>query len=254
MDYIPPNSNMFQSLFDQATTTDELLQLISSTFPKHEINQEDHQVPPPTPSQKGPEPSLAGRRCRSSTSSAAADENPNDKKKKMLHRDIEKQRRQEMSNLYASLRSLIPLQYLKGKRSTSDQMHEATKYIKDLEIKIEKMSAKRDSLKKLSDPSDIIASHDQNNNFEKLESTKISLRHCGKTRSVEVLVNTAFSSEGLSLERILRALAAEGFDVISCVSAKVNQRFLHTIQSQAMSEERSLDLSKLEQKLNNLIV
>ncbi|KAM6588062.1 hypothetical protein CsatA_010667 [Cannabis sativa] len=274
MDYIPPNSNIQLLYDDQATTTDELFQLISSNnfpykllYPENEIiiNQEhhhdhahDHDVTPPTPSQKGCEPSFAGGRRRKSSNlhqnqepndDDDDDQNPNDKKKKkVIHRDIERQRRQEMSALYASLRSLIPLQYLKGKRSTSDQIHEVANYIRDLERKMERMKAKRDSLKKMSDSSD-----NNNNEIINLESTKIiSLRHCSKRRSVEVF---SISSEGFSLHKlILRALSTEGLDVISCVSAKVNQRFLHTIQTEAVSEERSFDLSKLEQKLNNLIV
>ncbi|PON64068.1 Basic helix-loop-helix transcription factor [Trema orientale] len=277
MDYIPPS--MFQ-LFDQ-TSADDLLQMIS-TFPckldpKHEIQLEDHdQVPPPTPSdQEGrdhPPHKLnnsGGRRSRSSSVADHGknhddDENPNDKKKKkmIIHREIERQRRQEMSALYSSLRSLIPLQYLKGKRSISDQMHEAAKYIKDLQRKNQELSTKRDNLRRLSNSSssasscntDIIGSDQNSKRHNKnLEPTNIIMRHC-KAGSVEVLVNTAFR-EGLSLARVVGVLTGEGFNVVRCISAKVNGRYLHTIESEAVSGEiKSMDLPELEKKLKNLIV
>lgn len=52
------------------------------------------------------------RKSISMDNDQSARDNSNDKKK-LLHRDIERQRRQEMTTLYASLRSLLPLEYIK---------------------------------------------------------------------------------------------------------------------------------------------
>nr|WIE96206.1 basic helix-loop-helix transcription factor [Loropetalum chinense var. rubrum] len=93
------NSSMFP--FDE---TDELFQLPS-------IQQDELQVTPyPDCSKQN-----NSRQRKSLAAFGDSDENPNDnKKKKILHKDLERQRRQRIATLYDSLRSLLPLEYLKA--------------------------------------------------------------------------------------------------------------------------------------------
>lgn len=44
-----------------------------------------------------------------------AEESPKDYIKKIIHRDVERQRRQEMAGLYQNLRTLVPSQHLEVK-------------------------------------------------------------------------------------------------------------------------------------------
>ncbi|KAG8381422.1 hypothetical protein BUALT_Bualt06G0120400 [Buddleja alternifolia] len=178
-------------------------------------------------------------------------ENKNDRStdknniRRSIHRDLEKQRRQEMSQLYASLRSLLPIERIKGKRSISDHLQGAVNYIKHKQNHIEKLKIRRDELKKLTNVS--ATEIGSSNGSDKLpcNSVMVNLDQNG----VEILVD---SSDQFRLSRVLQELMVRELNVVSFVSTKVKERVLHKIQAEAVNPT-SLDLSRFQERLTNLI-
>ncbi|KAK4436343.1 Transcription factor [Sesamum alatum] len=145
--------------------------------------------------------------------------------RKFVHREIERQRRQEMANLCGSLRTLLPPQYIKGKRSMPDLTQEAANYIKDMQKNIQQLKTRRDKLM-----SSKQANSDKNISIRDNYAT---VNPCPD--GVEILINTNFEEgQGFPLSGILEELCQTGFDVVSCVSTRANQRSLHRIQSQVI--------------------
>ncbi|XP_027359467.1 transcription factor bHLH118-like [Abrus precatorius] len=169
----------------------------------------------------------------------------NEHKKKMIHREIERQRRQEMATFIASLRSLLPLEFIKGKRSISDHMSEAVNYIKHMQHNIKELGAKRDKLKKLS-------------NYSKMENNHETLHTYGNftvhenNGIVGIEITSGFRKESFKLSKLLQLLIEEGLEVVSCLSTEANGRLLHSVQCE-VNDSNSVDLSELRRKVANVI-
>ncbi|KAL0730887.1 hypothetical protein Bca4012_026981 [Brassica carinata] len=173
------------------------------------------------------------------------------KEKKLLHRNIERQRRQEMAVLYASLRSHLPLQYIKGKRAMSDHVNGAVNFIKDTQRNINDLAARRDELKREISPiysgpcSQTVCG--SRSGSSRSDPSSVMVQPC--VNGIEVVVNSSDSGvEAWPLSRVLGILHEQGLEVISSLTARVNERLIYTIQVEVNSIV-SFDLAWLQQKL-----
>ncbi|XP_076923631.1 transcription factor bHLH118-like [Bidens hawaiensis] len=170
--------------------------------------------------------------------------------RKLAHREIERQRRRDMAELFASLRGLLPLEFVKGKRSTSDHMHQAVNYIKHMQENIKVLSAKRDSIKKFVEAGvpGPVTNTKKEDTTDLLPNT-VSISSFGG--GVQIVVDSCLIEDGFPLSRVLKAISEEGYNVISCSCTNVKQRLIHSIQSEVNDNNPvSTDLSVLQQRLS----
>ncbi|XP_012090753.1 transcription factor bHLH36-like [Jatropha curcas] len=173
------------------------------------------------------------------------DDDDDDSNKRIMHRDVERRRRQEMATLYTCLRNLLPFEYVKGKRAISDHVDQAVKYIKHLQEKIEEFSLRRDEIKRSSNLK-VVGPEITENKLNRSPSTNVVVR--SSFVGVEVVINSGFGEQDLQLSKVLELLLEEGLNVVNCVSTNVQQRVIHTIQCE-VSYLTCIDVYELQNKL-----
>ncbi|KAK7270803.1 hypothetical protein RJT34_26239 [Clitoria ternatea] len=171
--------------------------------------------------------------------------------KKLMHKEIERQRRQEMGNLCATLRSLLPLEYIKGKRSTSDHVYEAMNYINHLQNKVKQLQEKKDKLMKESNFS-TIDPENENSRTTNFPPLVIVYPFPG---GLEIMCNHGYIRSIFPLSRVLDILLKEGLNVVSTTSIKRDSRYIHTIRSEDPLHQNmtGTDYSELQLKLMEAI-
>ncbi|KAJ4915599.1 Transcription factor bHLH55 [Raphanus sativus] len=181
------------------------------------------------------------------------------KNKRAKHREIERQRRQEVTSLFKHLRYILPVQYVKGKRSSSDHVHEAVNYIKDLEKKIKEVSEKRDRIKRsITHPSPAgycpirslaaSCSSSSSSNCFCVGDTHVDVKVRTCLVGIEIVASCCFRLES-RLSSVLQLLVQEQcFNVVSCISTRLHLRFLHTIFCE-VEKGIEINFSELQEKI-----
>ncbi|KAF4356233.1 hypothetical protein G4B88_002845 [Cannabis sativa] len=190
----------------------------------------------------------------------------------------ERNRRNQMKILYSNLNSLLPphnnnsqQQQQQTKRDSSvsstslpDQLDEAAKYIKKLQISIERMKEKRNSLL-------IDHNHNHNHNYDyddhsngngngngnngdgdDMKLPHIEIHEMGL--AVEIVLITGLDFKSLFYQTI-RILHEEGFDILNASFYVSQNTVFHTIHSQK-GEFASATVgasSRISERLNNFI-
>lgn len=112
-------------------------------------------------------------------------------------------------------------------------MHEAANYIIHMEGNIKELNQRRDKLKNVWNSS---GSENGSSNGVKNLPNFVTV-NCG-FNGVEILINCGIKEGdygyGFSLSRILVELIQTGLDVVSCISNKINGRFLYKIQTEVI--------------------
>ncbi|XP_074294225.1 transcription factor bHLH120-like [Silene latifolia] len=189
-----------------------------------------------------------GRKSRllASTSNTSNIDEVEEEKRREIHRQNERQRRQKMATLFESLRSVIPNDHLKGRKTIIDHLEEATNYIKDLEKNIKELKEKRDELKQSTEPTS--SSRDQlGASSDPTRPNSVVISQIVGGFDIEIRAK----DDEYMLSTAIQVAFEEGLHVVSSTSSKLHGRFIHSIQCE-VSDVTCVDLKRLEQRLNDL--
>ncbi|XP_057547078.1 transcription factor bHLH126-like isoform X2 [Amaranthus tricolor] len=170
-----------------------------------------------------------GRRSSSSLAGSSSTNNTianNDEvEKRILHREYERLRRQEMANLFNSLRQTLPVELIQGKRSISDDVGEAINYIQDLKKKVKELKEKRDQLRQ-----SVESPSSSGNDAGLRDQSCVVIRQ--SLVGLEIEISVGFEHKEFLLSTALQLVIDEDLEVVTCTSTKFNEKLVHILQCQ----------------------
>ncbi|XP_031111463.1 transcription factor bHLH162-like isoform X1 [Ipomoea triloba] len=121
----------------------------------------------------------------------------------------EKNRRQQMRDLYRRLASLVSRENTLEKSPASDLLGEATNFIKQLEENVNELKARKDSLQ--------------------LPIVIIGVNESERGESLEINIVCGSENKKLKMHKVFCILKEEGAEVVSAYNSTVGLKIYHTI-------------------------
>ncbi|XAR68011.1 hypothetical protein NMG60_11002987 [Bertholletia excelsa] len=169
---------------------------------------------------------------------------------KVERRIVEKNRRNHMKTLYTKLFSLLPNHDSKDAVPLPDQIDAAVKYIKSLQMKLERSKERKESLIESSRKRPHSSSTARDQFVQGLRSPQMEIREMGS--ALEVVLITGEEDKFIFYE-IIRVIHEEGAEVVSANFSVLGDSVFHVVQAKREEFVPNLVTATLTSRLKELV-
>ncbi|KAL3740083.1 hypothetical protein ACJRO7_021372 [Eucalyptus globulus] len=157
----------------------------------------------------------------------------------------ERNRRNQMKALFSKLHSLVPPQSPRESTlSQPDQLSQAANYIKNLQVKVEKMREQKERLLEI----EKISTSMKNGQMIGFKSPEIRIQKMGSI--LEVVLVTGLDGQFMFNETV-RVIYEEGADIVNASFSNVGDAIFHTIHAKVEDGDSSDE--RVSQKLQKIV-
>lgn len=159
---------------------------------------------------------------------------------------IERNRRHHMKALYSQLNSLVHHHSPTEVTSLPDQLHEATNYIKKLQINLEKMKEKKESLLGIAK-----MNTSMNNGMDVASnSPEIEIHRSGS--SLQVILITGLDHQFM-FNHVISLLHEDGVKILNASFSVLEDKAFHSIHCEVGDCAPSLDSARIYERLRKCV-
>ncbi|XP_030467866.2 transcription factor bHLH162 [Syzygium oleosum] len=156
---------------------------------------------------------------------------------------IERNRRHQMKALYSQLNSLVPHPSSTEVTSLPDQLHEATKYIKQLQINLEKMTEKKESL---------LGMEKQNASMDCGMNAAPAIEIHQNGSALHVVLITGLDHQFM-FNRVIGLLHEERVEILNASFSVLDDTTFHSIHCEVGDCAPSLDSARISERLRKCV-